>query len=158
MWSYMYILIENRWVEFNSIVFIWYCMRAILYTLLKKRMECQESCTSQNLWIFFSIYFSITIIKRLKWDENTYKLPLAVRQNGRSLFTLPWLMYCIKISKYTIYMIMLIGNLSFVQTPFLRILLVVNGRNVKMHYFCLAVIAFLQDFNLRKLKKQNWNQ
>ena len=50
---------------------------------------------------------------------------------------------------------MLIGNLSFVQTPFLRILLVVNGRNVKMHYFCLAVIAFLQDFNLQKLKEQN---
>ena len=51
-----------------------------------------------------------------------------------------------------------IGNLSFAQTPFLRILLVVNGRNVKMHYFCLAVIAFLQDFNLQKLKEQNKNQ
>ena len=51
-----------------------------------------------------------------------------------------------------------IGNLSFVQTPFLRVSLVVNGRNVKMHYFCLAVIASLQDFNSQKPKERNRNQ
>ena len=74
------------------------CFYLISYTLLKKRMLCLEGCTSQNLWIFFSIYVIISLIKRLKRDENTYKLPLAVRQNGSSLSTLPWLMYCIKIS------------------------------------------------------------
>ena len=136
MWSYMYILIENRWVEFNSNLFIWYCMHALDI----RRMLYLEDCTSQNLWIFFSIYFIISLIKRLKRDENTFKLPLAVRQNGRGLFS-HFHDLCIA-SKYQIHK-MPIANLSSVQTPFLRIVLVVNGRNVIMHYFCLAVTAFL---------------
>ena len=129
---------------------------SILFHIPCLRNECYNK--KVVLHRIYEFYSSISLIERLKWDENTYKLPLAVRQNGRSLFTLPWLMYCIKISKYTIYIIMPIGNLSFVQTPFLRILLVVNGRNVKMHYFCLAVIAFLQDFNSQKPKERNRNQ